>query len=98
MSQLKVLVAAMCFISQSAVAVTSARAQDAKPATAGDAGPSTKSASSDKARPSKEKIEAMLAKCSEEADAKHLYVTNGKGAARKAFRRECMHRMGVDPR
>lgn len=47
---------------------------------------------------SKAEIEAMLAKCSDEADAKGLMVTRGKGAERKAFRRVCMRRMGVAPR
>ena len=43
-------------------------------------------------------IEAMLTKCSDEADAKGLFVKSGKGAARKAFRRECMAKMGVVPK
>lgn len=49
-------------------------------------------------KPSKEQIKAMLAKCSDEADAKGLFVNKGKGAARKAFRRECMRKKGVEPK
>ena len=46
----------------------------------------------------KTQIEAFLSKCSDEADAKGLDIKKGKGAARKAFRRECMHKFGVDPK
>ena len=46
----------------------------------------------------KAQIEAFLSKCSDEADAKGLDIKKGKGAARKAFRRECMHKFGVDPK
>ena len=48
-------------------------------------------------KPNKAALEAMLSKCSEEADAKRLFVRSGKGAERKAFRRECMRKMGVEP-
>ena len=46
----------------------------------------------------KAQLEAFLSKCSEEADAKGLDIKKGKGAARKEFRRECMHKFGVDPK
>jgi hypothetical protein len=36
---------------------------------------------------------AMLAKCSDEANAKGLYVHSGKGEARKAFRAQCVRKL-----
>ncbi len=62
---------------------------DVKPA--GEAKPAEK-------KHSKAEIEAFLTKCSQEADEKGLDVKKGKGAERKAFRRECMHKFGVDPK
>ena len=44
----------------------------------------------------KAQIEAVLTKCSDQADAKGLFVKAGKGAARKAFRNDCKHKMGVE--
>jgi hypothetical protein len=42
---------------------------------------------------------AMLTKCSNEADAKGLFVRTGQSEARKAFRRECVRKlMGIDPK
>ena len=60
----------------------------------------TKAAAPDatKAKPTKAQIEAMLTKCSDEADAKGLFVKFGKGAERKAYRRECMTKLGVQPK
>lgn len=83
-----------------AVAETPAASSDNKPsdAKASDAKAESKPTTVAANKRSKAEIEAMLTKCSEEADAKGLLVARGKGAARKAFRRQCMHRMGVDPR
>ncbi len=67
---------------------TIASAEDIKPA-ATDA---------TKSKPTKAQIEAMLTKCSDEADAKGLFVKSGKGAERKAYRRECMTKLGVQPK
>ena len=44
---------------------------------------------------SRAEVEAFLAKCSQEADEKGLDVKKGKGAERKAYRRECMKKFGV---
>ena len=69
-------------------------ATDAKPA---DADAKSGATPADK-KFTKAQIEAFLSKCSDEADAKGLDIKKGKGAARKAFRRECMHKFGVDPK
>ncbi len=45
----------------------------------------------------KDQLGAMLTKCSKEADARGLSVAMGFSDARRAFRRECMSRMGVEP-
>ena len=86
-----------------ALAQTTAKPADAKPADAkpaGDAKPAdtTTSPKPDAKKFTKAQIEAFLSKCSDEADAKGLNVKKGKGAERKVFRRECMHKFGVDPR
>ena len=87
MNMIKTLSLAACVLAPLA-SVPSAHAEDVKPA-ASDAS---------KAKPTKAQIEAMLTKCSDEADAKGLFVKSGKGAARKAFRRECMAKLGVEPK
>ena len=71
-------------------ATTASKPADAKPAEA-------KADATDK-KFTKAQIEAFLTKCSDEADAKGLDIKKGKGAARKVFRRECMHKFGVDPK
>ncbi len=86
MNLIKSFVVAACLLAPLAL-VTHASAEDAKTVT-----------SDTKAKPTKAQIEAMLTKCSDEADAKGLFVKSGKGAARKAFRRECMAKMGVVPK
>ena len=50
------------------------------------------------ARAESAEIEAFLTKCSQEADEKGLDVKKGKGAERKAYRRECMRKFGVEPK
>ena len=70
-------------------------AEDAKPA---DAKPAAPKPADGKSKFTGAQIKAFLAKCSDEADAKGLDVKKGKGAERKAYRRECMHRLGVDPK
>ena len=73
---------------------------DAKPADAKTTDAKTTDAKATDAKPkfSGAQIKAFLAKCSDEADAKGLDVKKGKGAERKAYRRDCMHRLGVDPK
>ena len=45
-----------------------------------------------------DQIRDFLATCSEQADARGLDVAQGYGEDRRAFRRECMHKFGVDPK
>ncbi len=87
MNPIKILTLVACLAAP--LAATAAYAEDVKPVAA------TETA---KAKPTKAQIEAMLTKCSDEADAKGLFVKAGKGAARKAFRRECMSKLGVEPK
>ncbi len=53
---------------------------------------------SDKKTFSKAEIEAFLTKCSVEADEKGLTKAKNKLAERKAFRRTCMSKFGVEPK
>ena len=73
---------------------------------AGKSATSTDKTSTDKAgetkvadsKFTKAQIKAFLDKCSDEADTKGLFVKAGKSAQRTTFRRECMHKLGVDPK
>lgn len=42
-------------------------------------------------------VRSFLAYCSRQADARGLDVRAGYAEARKMFRRDCMHELGVDP-
>jgi hypothetical protein len=68
--------------------------------TATESKPAAAATTSDPAKKTftKAQIEAFLAQCSAEADARGLDVKKGKGAERKAFRRECMRKLGVTPK
>lgn len=87
MNPIRTLTLVACLLAP-LVVVTSVSAEDAKPA----------ATQTTKVKPNKAQLEAMLTKCSDEADAKGLFVKSGKGEARKAFRRECMAKMGVEPK
>lgn len=52
----------------------------------------------DKKTFTKTEIEAFLTKCSVEADEKGLTKAKNKLAERKAFRRTCMSKFGVQPK
>ena len=78
-------------------AATTSKPADAKPTADAKPAEASETKTADK-KFTKAQIEAFLSKCSDEADAKGLDIKNGKGAARKAFRRECMHKFGVDPK
>lgn len=70
--------------------VTEAKPAEAKPATPG----ATTKASDESGKPtlSKDEIRKLEAKCSDEADAKHLH-----GEPRKMFRNTCKSKGGLKP-
>ena len=82
--------AALALALLGSAAASCVSAEPAAPPAATDAGVAKK--------PTRAELQAMLKKCSEEADAKGLTVQKGKGEARKAYRRACMSKNGVAPR
>ena len=104
MSSKRVFVAAVALAMMTGLAAhaqtNSTAPGDAKPAAASKAGEEkpAESKPAEKKKFSKAEIEAFLTKCSDEADEKGLTKAKNKLAERKAFRRECMSRFGVEPK